>query len=196
MPKNSKRSVSQADKELFEKVLSDVIPIERSSSSRDPYQETVKIPEQRSGLKFASENLNNQAKELSSPEPLFLNDFLPGRAPGLDRSTSTKMAKGQFKIQGRLDLHGMTQQKAYVALTDFIQGAYREKKRNLLVITGKGKRQERVDSDFFETTDGVLKRSVPIWMAEPPLRNLVVAFSTAKKAHGGTGALYVLLRRA
>ena len=138
MPKNSKHSVSQAEKELFEKVLSDVIPIERSSSSRGPYQETVKIPEQRSGLKFASENLNNQTKELSSPEPLFLNDFLPGRAPGLDKSTSTKMAKGQFKIQGRLDLHGMTQQKAYVALTDFIQGAYREKKKKFVSDYWKG----------------------------------------------------------
>ena len=195
MPKNSKRSVSQADKELFEKVLSDVIPIERSSSSRDPYQKTVKIAEQRSDLNFASENSNNRTKERSFPEPLFLNDFLPGRAPGLDRGTSTKMAKGQFKIQGRLDLHGMTQQKAHVALTDFIQGAYREKKRNLLVITGKGKRRERADSDFYETAEGVLKRSVPGWMAEPPLRSLVLAFSTAKKAHGGTGALYVLLRR-
>ena len=64
------------------------------------------------------------------------------------------------------------------------------------MITGKGKRQERADSDFFETTDGVLKRSVPVWMSEPPLRNLVLAFSTAKKAHGDTGALYVLLRKA
>ena len=58
-----------------------------------------------------------------------------------------------------------------------------------------GKRRERADSDFYEATEGVLKRSVPGWMAEPPLRNLVLAFSTAKKAHGGTGALYVLLRR-
>ena len=138
MPKNSKRSVSQADKELFEKVLSDVIPIERSSSNRDPYQKTVKIAEQRSDLHFASENSNNRTKELSSPEPLFLNDFLPGRAPGLDRGTSTKMTKGQFKIQGRLDLHGMTQQKAYVALTDFIQGAYREKKKKSVSDYWKG----------------------------------------------------------
>ena len=42
---------------------------------------------------------------------------------------------------------------------------------------------------------GILRRVVPEWLKETPLSNFVLAFSSAQKTHGGTGALYVLLRR-
>jgi DNA-nicking Smr family endonuclease len=67
----------------------------------------------------------------------------------------------------------------------------------VLVITGKGAQSEE-PAMFAECVRprGVLRRSVPRWLAEPDLRGLVVSFTEASPRHGGTGALYVRLRRA
>jgi len=49
---------------------------------------------------------------------------------------------------------------------------------------------------FFKQWGGVLKRQVPMWLESAELRPLVVGFEAANIGHGGTGALYVLMRRA
>ena len=53
----------------------------------------------------------------------------------------------------------------------------------MLVITGKGR-----------AGDGVLRREVPLWIGQPPLDRLVIAYEPAAAAHGGDGALYLRLR--
>jgi DNA-nicking Smr family endonuclease len=68
----------------------------------------------------------------------------------------------------------------------------------VLVITGKGAGRERTPAAFAERERediGVLRRSVPRWLAEAPLRGLVISYQTAAPRHGGDGAFYVLLRR-
>jgi DNA-nicking Smr family endonuclease len=65
----------------------------------------------------------------------------------------------------------------------------------LLVITGKGHHRANSDDNFVNPEKGILRRVVPNWLKEPPLSNFILAFSSAQKIHGGTGALYVLLRR-
>ena len=85
----------------------------------------------------------------------------------------------------QLDLHGMTQDQARAALTAFVLRACAERQRHVLVITGKG-----------NLGDGVLRRRVPEWLAEPPLRKVVTGLSEAHRRHGGEGALHVALRRA
>ena len=84
----------------------------------------------------------------------------------------------------RLDLHGMTQDQARAALTGFVLRAWAERQRHVLVITGKG-----------NLGDGVLRRRVPEWLAEPPLRKVVAGLSEAHRRHGGEGALHVALKR-
>jgi DNA-nicking Smr family endonuclease len=58
----------------------------------------------------------------------------------------------------------------------------------VLVITGKGGNRD--------SERGVLKRQVPMWLALPEFRGLVVGFGDAAIGHGGEGALYVRVRRA
>ena len=193
MSKNSKPSVSQAEKLLFERVLSDVKPIQNAGPFSTLGQEVIKIP-QRSENE-ARKNLNTQSKSKPSQKPLFLKNFLPGRAPGLDKSSAIKLAKGKFTIQGKLDLHGMTQRQAHAALIDFIQTSFDNRKRNLLVITGKGRRKGEDEVAGYRKREGILKSIVPKWLDEPPLQSLVLAFTTSQREDGGAGALYVLLRR-
>lgn len=105
----------------------------------------------------------------------------------LDRRLKKRVAKGRDAIDGRLDLHGLTQAEAHAVLTRFLNAAAAREARLVLVITGKG----RSDRDG----GGVLRRQVPLWLALPELRALVIGFEPAHVAHGGDGALYVRLRR-
>ena len=73
MSKNSKRSVSQAEKLLFERVLSDVKPIENAGTFSTSGQEAIKIPQRTENT--ARKNLSTQTKSKPSQKPLFLKNF-------------------------------------------------------------------------------------------------------------------------
>jgi DNA-nicking Smr family endonuclease len=109
---------------------------------------------------------------------------------GLDRRQALRLRRGQLAIEARLDLHGMTQVEAHRALAGFVARSHAAGKRVLLVVTGKGTRQGDDGSP-----SGVLRRTVPRWLAEPALRPLVLATASAVRRDGGDGALYLLLRR-
>ncbi|HKT20911.1 MAG TPA: Smr/MutS family protein [Stellaceae bacterium] len=90
------------------------------------------------------------------------------------------MKRGQTPIEGRLDLHGMTQAQAHRALARFLVQAQKAGQRLVLIITGKS---------------GVLYGAVPRWLEEGENSARVLAAARARPQHGGTGALYVFLRR-
>ncbi len=96
-----------------------------------------------------------------------------------------RVARGREPIDARIDLHGLTQAEAHAALSRFLHAASARGARLVLIITGKGTR----------SGEGVLKRQVPLWLALPEFRELVIGFEGAHAAHGGEGALYVRLRR-
>lgn len=104
----------------------------------------------------------------------------------LDKPTLEKLARGRTPIEGRVDLHGMTQDEAYSLLHSFLKRAHAGGVRYVLVITGKGSSSGG---------DGVLRRSVPAWLSTPAFRPLVSSHDHAARHHGGSGALYVRLRR-
>lgn len=114
---------------------------------------------------------------------------------GLDKRTRSKIKKGQMPIEGRLDLHGMGQARAHEALNIFIFNAYEAGKRQVLVITGKGRAEDGGLRSPIDKGYGVLKRRVPEWLATAPLKDMVLKVHTAQPRHGGEGALYVYLRR-
>lgn len=78
----------------------------------------------------------------------------------------------------------MSQDRARAALTAFVLRGHAEGRRAVLIITGKG-----------ATGDGVLRRRVPEWLAEAPLRPLIAGLAESHHRHGGGGALYVALKR-
>jgi DNA-nicking Smr family endonuclease len=105
----------------------------------------------------------------------------------LDRRSKQRLARGTQAIDARIDLHGRTQSEAHAALLRFLQRQQAAGAKTVLVITGKGGNPDR--------ERGVLKRQVPMWLALPEFRGLVVGFATAAIGHGGEGALYVRVRR-
>ena len=114
------------------------------------------------------------------------SDLRAGGSRGLDRARAERLRRGKMPLEGRLDLHGLTQAQARARLETFILAAFEAGKRTLLVITGKGSGSGG---------RGVLRTTVPQWLGQAPLGALVLAFSYAQKRDGEQGALYVLLRR-
>ncbi len=116
------------------------------------------------------------------------------RSTEVDRNTERRLKRGQIPIDGRIDLHGMTQNQAYDALLSFIPHAYYSRKRCVLVITGKGDWRAGNPSMVHKKT-GVLKQKTPIWLSSHPLNEYILKVKTARPNHGGEGALYILLRK-
>lgn len=112
-----------------------------------------------------------KAKTLRPPEAIE-----PGR--------QKRIVRGHEPLEARIDLHGMTHDRARAALESFLLRVWSDGCREALVITGKGVQG-----------DGVLRRFTPEWLAAPPLREIVAGVSQAHRRHGGEGALYVALKR-
>lgn len=109
----------------------------------------------------------------------------PARPVDIDRRTWIRLRRGQYPIDARLDLHGLTQAEAYALLGRFLLVAQGRGNRCVLVITGRGLRR-----------GGTLRAMTPRWLDTVPVRSRVLAYAPARQQHGGEGALYVLLRRA
>ena len=130
--------------------------------------------------------------------------FLPpyqAPAPGastpekaVDPAIRKKLGRGKIEIDGRIDLHDMTQSEARAALQRFVHAKVAQGARTVLVITGKGL---KTDDDYIAamTGRGILRTMLPIWLNEPSLAPLVSGWSAASRGHGGEGAWYVRLRR-
>ena len=125
--------------------------------------------------------------QITTPQPA-------GRsAPNMDKKTFGKMRRGKLVPEARIDLHGMTIDQAHPALSRFVLTSYSRGFRLVLVITGKGQRDD--PHDPMPRQRGVLKRQVPLWLGMAPLNTAVLDVSEAHLRHGGGGAYYVYLRR-
>ncbi|WP_323763785.1 Smr/MutS family protein [Marinovum sp.] len=111
----------------------------------------------------------------------------------MDKKAFTRLKRGKLVPEARIDLHGMTLDRAHPALVGFIQRASAREMRLVLVITGKGK--SRPDEGPIPQRRGVLRHQVPQWLRMTPLGPLVLQISEAHIRHGGGGAYYVYLRR-
>ena len=103
---------------------------------------------------------------------------------GIEPNRRHRIAREREEIGGRIDLHGLTQDRARATLEGFLKGAWVQGYRAILVITGKGVQG-----------DGVLRRKTPEWLGAPHLSHIVAGISEAHRRHGGEGALYVALKR-
>lgn len=125
----------------------------------------------------------------------------------LDKKSAQRVRRGQIRPDARLDLHGMRRSEAHPALTNFILNSASRGCRVVLVITGKGmppdERGSWPDHRYDEEPrsfqpgrgGGVLKAKVPLWLETPPLREMIHSIQESHQRHGGSGALYVFLRK-
>lgn len=166
---------------LFRQLMRDVV-INRSSNrvdTRKPIPEPV--PRQR--LADEAEVLREL---LDGPDPEYFEtgETIQYLASGVQQRVLKQLRRGQFRIDGELDLHGLNRHRAREAVADFLTVARDRDFRCLRIIHGKGHRSPN--------TGPVLKHQLDRWLRK--VRD-VVAFCSALPKDGGSGAIYVLLKR-
>lgn len=128
---------------------------------------------------------------ISGDAPFDISDsdeFIEGRVTGLESGIVAKLRRGEFAVQGHLDLHGMTREEAKRAVDDFLRRSRQGGKRCVLLVHGRGTHSR----DQLP----VLKEALRTWLSTNRFGRHVLAFATARPVDGGAGAVYVLLRRA
>jgi DNA-nicking Smr family endonuclease len=178
------------DLELFAQAMKGVAPMENDCVTPDPVspkavmasiQDNVKKQEQE-----ALEILKGLVRGTSHFDITTTGEYLEGHAVPVDPATMKKLKNGEIAVEGHLDLHGHTKLSAEQALHNFILNAHALGQRNVLVIHGRGLKSNQ---------GPVLKEQIIRWLTMGALSHLVLAFSSARPCDGGTGALYVLLKR-
>ena len=174
--RGGKRVLSYDERVLWSTITRSIAPLPgRTAENATECEAPVPAPPPRTPAAVIAE-------KIAPPPP---KPKAPPFAP-LGLRMRQRVARGREPIVARFDLHGLTQAEAHAALSRFLHAASMRGSRLVLVITGKGGRGGGA---------GVLRRQVPLWLALPEFRDLVIGFEDAHIAHGGEGALYVRLRR-
>ena len=176
-----KKQLSKEDRALFRQHLDGVTPL--SQHKIPPYRHKRSVrPRQR--LQDEHQVLQDMMSDTVDLAELETGEELFFARPGLQHNLLRNLRRGQFSTESVLDLHRMTSEQARQAIAQFLRDCGKTGKRCVRIIHGKGhgSRQKLP----------VLKLKINHWLRH---RDEVLAFCSARPVDGGTGAIYVLLKR-
>ena len=172
-----------AQEQLFVRAVGPVrpLPAKHLSKAAQSTERPAPLPvqQQRDEQAVMREALSD---EFDVETLLDTDEALSFRRPGLGPDVVRKLRRGQWQLQGQLDLHGLRREDARLALAEFIRHAHKSGWRCVRVIHGKGLGSPGKTP--------VLKNRVHSWLVQ---KKEVLAFAQARPADGGAGALVVLL---
>jgi DNA-nicking Smr family endonuclease len=139
--------------------------------------------------------------------------LIGGPPAGVDEATWQRFRTGKLAAARKLDLHGMTAQRAFHALSGFLRAAHAERLRCVEIVTGRGRPSGSLDGSTGGSTGGstrasargstggeadgegtgVIRREFPSWLNRPDIRPLILAAAHPHAAN--TGSVRLLLRR-
>lgn len=174
----SRRQDSDSDDAaLFREAVQGVKPLRRSG--RLPPERQAPSPRP---LQFEADEQAALQEMRDGPLP-DIGDELSFRGDGLQDSTFRRLRRGAYRVEAELDLHGLRADEAKLAIVRFLADSQHRGARCVRIIHGKGLRSKGAGP--------VLKQRVDGWLRQ---RQDVLAFVSARREDGGTGAVYVLLR--
>ena len=153
-----------------------------------PFNRPDEVPQTPLVINEVNHSVDTQKiSDTISPQELKVGD-----TSNIDRNTAKKFVTGKYKIDAKIDLHGLSEKNAFIAVKDFVFNCYRQGLRCILIITGKGYKK---DDDIWYEGRGIIRESLPSWLNHPDIRPFILSISPAKQTDGGSGAMYVLLKR-
>ncbi len=173
---------AHADKTLFARAAGTVTPIRgpRRVHLAPDQPAPIAVQQQLDDERVLREAISD---EFDATTLLDIDDALSFRRPGIGTDVTRKLRKGEWTLQGEIDLHGLRREDAREALAAFIRDAHRRGWRCVRVVHGKGLGSPGKTP--------VLKGKVQSWLIQ---KNEVLAFVQARGDEGGAGALVVLLK--
>jgi DNA-nicking Smr family endonuclease len=171
------------DDELFQRMMADVKPLVTEQrinpqAPRPKPRPRNQTPDHQTSSTRTGFIEHQHVPAMGADESLFF------ARSGPQQRLLRQFKRGDMPLEARLDLHGHTIAEAGRVLGEFLSEAEQAGLRCVIVVHGKGQRSADARP--------VLKSQVNQWLRDTPT---VLAFSSAQPKHGGTGALYVLLRR-
>ena len=182
--------MSDDEQSLFLDEMSDVTPLKRESrvrkGSKDNARDSSLAQRREAAVLDKTRDGNILTEDGLAITPLDSWYVLDFKRPGVQNGVFRKLKQGRYEAEARLDLHRMTTAVARKELYDFIQESVRLGIRSVMIIHGKG------ESKAERERSSILKGCTDHWLRE---LDMVQAFHSAQPRHGGTGAVYVLLRK-
>ena len=170
------------DRDVFRRALADAKPLRATRRA----EEVIRKPAPRARFARADEMaaLRESLEADIDDTESHGGESLCFHRPSVGKRTMRKLSRGNFSVQADIDLHGMTVAEAKPRLSEFIASCARDGKLCVRVVHGKGLGSGN--------RGPVLKQKVNRWLRQ---WDTVLAFVSTRQVHGGTGAVYVLLRQ-
>ena len=175
------------DDNLFAQELGGVKPLKHNRAILHKKVEDTPGHVVRRSLAVSNKSPGNMSSDplISGEVPqLKSSDVLEYRADGVQHGVYKKLRMGRYEIEARLDLHRMTVEEARREIFQFLRECFYYELRSVIILHGKGDRSPDKVAQ--------LKSHLAIWL---PQIDEVMAFHSAQTRHGGTGAVYVMLKK-
>jgi len=174
--------------DLFREAMSDVVPLTQKRIAPEPArpEPTAAQQERRDaaeGKAGTAGSVDPNYFTLGEAEQVHPRETLAWKKDGVQNEVFKKLKAGRYQLDGTLDLHRHTVREARQALFDFLELARRKGWRTLLISHGRGERS---------ATPARIKSFVAHWLTQVPD---IIAYHSAARHEGGTGAVYVMLRK-
>jgi DNA-nicking Smr family endonuclease len=166
----------------FRDAVADVEPLSEPRRRAAPRRAAAPVPRQtrRDERAALAESL---AGPVSLDDALESGEELSFLREGYPRDTLRKLRRGHWTVEASLDLHGMNRAEAAAAVSEFLRRCAQRGQRCVRIVHGRGLGSPN--------REPVLKGKLRKWL---PLREEVLGFCQAPRAHGGAGAALVLLK--
>ncbi len=173
-----------SDDDVFREAMGDVQPITKKARVKLTPQTELRqnqLARQAAATEVQEKDRNDLSGEYI--EPVDPNAILSYQRPGVQHGVFKNLRLGKYSVDARLDLHRHTVEQARVAVYTFVRDCLAHDIRCALITHGKGEGRAK---------PALLKSCVAHWL---PQLDQVLAFHSAQKHHGASGATYVLLRK-
>ena len=178
---SNSHEISESDRQLFRQTVGEVEQIDVNLAEPSKQPPKAEARQQQLDDQHVMESL---AEDPFAVDEVETGDELSFIRPGIQKQTLRKLRRGQFVIEQELDLHGHIVAEAKPALNHFLQTATHMGKRCVRIIHGKGLGSKN--------NMPVIKNKLNLWLQQD---DRVLAFCSARPNDGGTGAVYVLLKK-
>jgi DNA-nicking Smr family endonuclease len=176
---------AQDDCALFKQAMHGVQPISREKLFVSGHTSKPPLDDEPAGESESVLKLKKLIRDGSGFVVADTPEYVEGRAVNVSPLIVKRLHRGDFAIQGYVDLHGLSVQAAFETVEAFLKEAVLTSKSAVLIVHGRG---------LSSPGQPVLKTRVIEWLTRGRWRKWVTAFASARACDGGTGATYVLLR--
>lgn len=178
----NKSRISEDEKRLFRDAVKDVTRVFVPKRKRHRALKR-RVPEKSTHPKIQDYPLSMSDINEDQENWLRSDDLLHFSRTGVRQKILHRLKRGKLSIEAQLDLHRMTSQEAFYQVNEFINDCVEKQINCICLIHGKGYNSP--------SSKPIIKNRLNHWLIKNPL---VLAFHSAKPLHGGTGAVYVLLK--